>query len=171
MKTYLIDLIKDHALQRGHFVLSSGKESNYYLDCRKLTLSWQGAREVSTQIANLIFRKFPKADTIAGPTPIIGSILIISHLNGLIVRKESKDHGTRSLIEGPLKANNKIVVIEDVCTTGESALKVIKVLREAGTTVLGVICVIDREEGAKKLLFKNDIKEFYSLVTLSELGL
>lgn len=139
------------------FVLSSGKKSNYYIDCKKTTLSPKGAY----LIGNIIFDKIKatNVDGIGGLTlgadPIALSVSLVSYINkhpipAFVVRKEPKSHGTVRWIEGDLKPGGSVVVVDDVMTSGGSAMKAIKVLEDEGLKIMKVITLVDRKEGARK---------------------
>lgn len=142
------------AFKAGDFTLSSGKKSNYYIDCRKITLHPEGSR----LIAKIILEKIKglKVDAIGGLTlgadPITSSVVAISDIPGFIVRKKEKEHGTKQKIEGHIKAGWNAVIVEDVSTTGVSALQAIEAVEAAGAKVVKVISVVDREEGAAEVL-------------------
>ncbi|MDO4558815.1 MAG: orotate phosphoribosyltransferase [Planctomycetia bacterium] len=154
----LAKLIRERALQFGDFTLASGKKSTFYLDCRKVTLDSEGARLVGEGILEKLFDpELPDAvgGMAIGADPITAAVLTMAAvhgkpLRGFIVRKESKDHGTRRLVEGPVQAGETVVVLEDVVTTGGSALTAIDRVREAGLNVRGVIGLIDRNEGGRE---------------------
>lgn len=168
-------LILEKALERGEFVLASGKRSNYYIDLRKLTLDPEGVSIIS----KLLLERARElgAEAVGGPTlgadPICGALALLSKLEGkplqtFIVRKEAKAHGTEKLVEGPLLSGKRVVVIDDVATTGNSLLKSIRAVRELGCEVVGALVVVDREEGASELLAKEGVR-LESLVKVSEL--
>lgn len=149
-------LFETGAFKTGEFVLSSGKKSTFYIDCRKITLHPQGAR----LIAKIILEKIKdlKVDAIGGLTlgadPVTSSVVALSDIPGFIVRKKEKEHGTKQKIEGHLETGWKVVVVEDVATTGASALQAIEAVEAAGAKVIKVISVVDREEGATEALKK-----------------
>lgn len=142
------------AVKTGDFTLSSGKKSNIYIDCRKITLHPQGAR----LIAKIILEKIKglKVDAIGGLTlgadPITSSVVALSDIPGFIVRKKEKEHGTKQRIEGIIAPRYNVVIVEDVATTGGSALEAIKAVEELGAKVVKVISVVDREEGSASAL-------------------
>lgn len=155
----LKQLMKDvGAFKAGEFILSSGKKSNYYIDCRKITLHPEGSR----LIAKIIMEKIKglKVDAIGGLTlgadPITSAVVAISDIPGFIVRKKEKEHGTRQKIEGHIQAGWNVVVVEDVATTGGSALQAIEAVESVGAKVVKVISVVDREEGGAAALAKYD---------------
>src|SRR3989339_1892800 len=115
------------AVKTGEFTLSSGKKSNFYIDCRKVTLHPAGAKLIAKIILDKI--KGLKVDAIGGMTlgadPITSSVVAFSEIPGFIVRKKEKEHGTKQKIEGLIKTGFNVVVVEDVATTGASALQAI----------------------------------------------
>jgi orotate phosphoribosyltransferase len=148
-------LLKDTgAVKTGDFTLSSGKKSNLYIDCRKITLHPQGAK----LIAKIILEKIKglKVDAIGGLTlgadPITGAVVALSDIPGFIVRKKEKEHGTKQKIEGIIAPGYNVVIVEDVATTGASALQAIEAVEAIGAKVVKVISVVDREEGAVQAL-------------------
>ncbi len=150
----LLDLFCQLAYKEGDFVLSSGQRSSYYINGKQVTLHPQGALAVG----RLLLSQLPiETEAVAGLTlgadPIVSAVSVVSALEnrpipGLIIRKEAKGHGTMAYIEGPsLPAGAKVVVLEDVVTTGQSAMKAVDRLREAGYTVEQVISIVDRQQG------------------------
>ena len=151
-------LFETGAFKTGEFTLSSGKKSNFYIDCRKITLHPEGSRLIAKIIMDKI--KNLKVDAIGGLTlgadPITSSVVSISDIPGFIVRKKTKEHGTKQKIEGHIKSGWNVVVVEDVATTGASALQAIEAVEAAGAKVVKVISVVDHEEGAKETLKNYD---------------
>ena len=147
--------IEKKALTFGKFKLSAGGTSNYYFDGRLLTLDPEGAYLTAKCLIPIVNKS--GANFIAGPTlgadPIVASVAAVSYLektpiSALIVRKEAKGHGTQAWIEGPLPpVGSKVVVLEDVVTTGGSAIKAAEKLRDAGYIVERVVAIVDRQEG------------------------
>lgn len=165
----LVALIREKALQLGQFKLASGKMSNYYLDCRKVTLDARGANLIAEGMLELLERDFPDAvgGMAIGADPITAAIITIAgqrgrHLAGFIVRKEAKQHGTGRDVEGPIQPGMRAVIVEDVVTTGGSALAAIEKAEAAGLKVVGVLGIIDRLEGGREALAAKG----YSLRTL-----
>ena len=173
MKEELLELLKKDAYKKGDFTLSSGKTSEHYVNCKPVTLSGRGLT-----LASLLILMHVETDVVAGLTlgadPLVSGVSLVSALdrrliNGLIVRKEAKGHGTQAWIEGPLpKEGTKITVLEDVTTTGGSAIKAVEKLREAGYVVDRVVTIIDREEGADALMKETEL-ELCSIFKLSDL--
>jgi len=159
LKEELIELLKTkEAVKFGDFTLSSGKKSDFYVDCRKITLHPQGARLIAQIILEKI--KGSKVDAIGGLTlgadPITSSVVALSDIPGFIVRKKEKEHGTRQKIEGIIESGFNVVIVEDVATTGASALQAIEAVEAVGAKVVKVIAVVDREEGAAEALKNYD---------------
>jgi orotate phosphoribosyltransferase len=157
----LHQLLLDLSLQRGEFTLASGRTSSYYLDCRRTTLHPEGAWLVAAVILDCIAANALRAEAIGGLTlgadPIAAAVAAVSHHQGrplpaFIVRKASKDHGTRRRIEGATVAGKTVIVVDDVVTTAESTLEAIGAVREAGGVVSAAICLVDREEGGTERL-------------------
>ncbi len=161
-KSRLLYLLKKNAFFKKKIILSSGKESSYYIDGRLITLSGEGAYLSAKLILDNI--KKDKIQAIGGPTigadPIIGAIAALSFLekkpmNTFLIRKASKKHGRKKQIEGPiLKKGSKVIVVDDVATSGGSIVDALKVLRRKGIKVKKAIALVDRQEGAEERLTK-----------------
>ena len=175
MKEELLELLKKDAYKKGDFKLSSGKTSEHYVNCKPVTLSGRGLT-----LASLLMLMHVETDCVAGLTlgadPLVTGVSIVSALdkrliNALIVRKEPKGHGTQAWIEGPLpKEGTKITVLEDVITTGGSAIQAVKRLRDAGYVVDRVVSIIDRQEdGEADTAMKLAGLELISIFKLDEL--
>ncbi|MHC5727770.1 MAG: orotate phosphoribosyltransferase [Nostoc sp.] len=170
----LLDLFCQLAYQEGDFLLSSGLRSSYYVNKTQVTLHPQGALAVG----RLLFALLP-VDTEAvggltlGADPIVTAVSIVSvyenrPIPALIIRKEAKGYGTKAYIEGPSLAEGaKVVVLEDVVTTGQSALKAVERLQDAGYTVNQVISLVDREQGGGELYQSAGLK-FETLFSIQE---
>nr|WP_202865292.1 orotate phosphoribosyltransferase [Synechococcus elongatus] len=154
----LLDLLCDRAYREGDFLLSSGQRSTYYINGKQVTLHPQG----SVAVGRLLAARLPQEITaVAGLTlgadPIVTAVSVVAAYAGrdltpLIVRKEAKGHGTQAYIEGPeLPAGTAIAVLEDVVTTGGSALKAVTRLRDAGYVVDRVLALVDRQQGGAEL--------------------
>lgn len=155
MKNELKKLLKTTgAVKFGDFTLSSGKKSDFYVDCRKVTLHPQGAKLIGKVILEKI--KGLKIDAVGGLTlgadPIIGAVITLGNIPGFIVRKKAKEHGTGQKIEGLIEKGWNVLIVEDVATTGGSAMQAIEAAEAAGANVVKVISVVDREEGAAEAL-------------------
>jgi len=162
LKQKLLTILKKDAFFRERIVLSSGKESNFYIDARLVTLTSEGAFLTASIILELI--KDQKIDAIGGPTlgadPIVGALAALSHLNHrplntFIVRQAPKSHGRMRHIEGPpIREDSQVILIDDVATTGKSLLEAIEKLKQDGIKVLKAIVLVDRQEGAAENLAK-----------------
>ena len=158
----LFGLLKANALVKGKVTLSSGKESDHYFDARLVTLSAAGAYHTGCIILDMIREDAP--DAIGGPTlgadPMVGAIACLSHeqgrpLNTFIIRKSPKAHGKQQQVEGPLlKKGARVILIDDVATTGKAFVESIEILSRMDVKVIKAICVIDRQEGAGAALAK-----------------
>ena len=171
----LYDIIKTKSFVRGHVVLASGKESDHYFDMKPSMFDPEGAE----LLAELIYARLAgsAADIVGGlemgAVPLITPISIVSRragkpLPGFFVRKTVKDHGTKKLIDGLSDVKGKrVVIVEDVTTTGGSAMKAVEALTAAGATIVLVISILDREEGAAAL-YANAGIPFQSLFKASD---
>lgn len=163
-KEQLKKLLKETgAVKTGEFTLSSGKKSNFYVDCRRVTLHPEGAKLIGQIILDKI--KGLKVDAIGGLTlgadPIVGAVVTLGDIPGFIVRKQAKEHGTKQKIEGLIEPGWKVAIVEDVSTTGASAMEAIKAAEEAGAEVAKVISVVDRQEGAAETLKDYDFEAIF----------
>ncbi len=150
----LLKVFREQAILRGKFTLASGKESSYYFDGRMVTLWPEGAYLIGKKIFQICNEA--KAEAVGGMTmgadPIAASVALVSHLEGnpipaFIVRAGVKEHGTQKRIEGPLKADCRVAIVDDVITSGGSVLRSIEAVEEKGCHVVKVIVVLDRQEG------------------------
>jgi orotate phosphoribosyltransferase len=171
----LIEHITKHSLKKGDFTLASGQKSNYYINGKMSTLDARGAYLVARTFLAMIADDVP--DAIGGLTlgadPIVGSMLALAGLEdleikGFIVRKATKDHGTKSLVEGPMDGVEKVVIIEDVVTTGGSSMKAIEAVEKLGCRVTRVLAVVDREQGGQENLKEKGYR-LESIFTAKEL--
>jgi len=173
MKEELLELLKKDAYKKGEFTLSSGKTSEHYVNCKPVTLTGRGLT-----LTSLLMLKELDAGIVGGLTlgadPLVSGVSLVSALDGrlvnaLIVRKEAKGHGTQAWIEGPeLSKGTKVTVLEDVVTTGGSAIKAAEKLRDAGYVVERVVAMVDREEGGAEAMKEAGL-ELHSLFLLKEL--
>jgi len=174
-RSELFELLKTQAFSRGKFILSSGKESSFYLDARLVTLSAPGAYLTARIMLDMI--KDDRLDAIGGPTlgadPMVGAIASLSHqagrpVNTFIIRKQPKAHGKQQQIEGPLlKEGASVVIIDDVATTGKAFVESIEVLQKMNIRIIKAVCVIDRGEGAREALAKYKVP-LESIFTIAE---
>ena len=176
-KEALKEVVREKALEFGDFVLASGKKASFYLDCRKVTLDSRGARLVAQGILQLIGDELPDAigGMAIGADPITASILTEADmqgksLRGFIVRKEAKGHGKGNQVEGPVDSGDRVIIVEDVVTTGGSSLKAIEYVEAAGLKVERVIAIIDRLEGGEAAFLERGCW-FKSLLTVQDFGI
>jgi len=159
----LHDLLVRHAYQKRKVTLASGKESDFYVDCRGVVLSAEGHSLVGKLLLNLVWLIDPHVQAIGGLTmgadPLASAIALTSWneqrpLGAFLVRKEPKGHGTAQWCEGLqlLPPGARAVVVEDVITTGASSMRAVERAREAGLQVSGVAALVDREEGGRENL-------------------
>ncbi|WP_456322051.1 orotate phosphoribosyltransferase [Palaeococcus sp. (in: euryarchaeotes)] len=173
MKEALVKMIFDEGCIRfGHFVLTSGRESDYYIDIKKLITNPKALKLIAGLMKEEADKMGIAFDKVAGPelgaVPIATALALESNKPLLIVRKKKKEHGTGKQIEGEVVPGDRILLVEDVTTTGGSVLRAAKVLEDAGAHVKGIFVVVDREEGAKDALAGKGYT-LIPLVSVSEL--
>jgi len=175
VKQVLLDLLCTKAYKVGDFTLSSGQKSSYYINGKLVTLDPMGA----VAIARLMLAELPPevagvAGLTLGADPMVSAISVVSVYEGrplpaLIIRKEAKGHGTQAYIEGPeFPSGSSIVVIEDVVTTGQSALQAVTRLQDAGYAVDSILALVDREQGGAQTYADLGLK-FKALFTIADL--
>jgi len=147
----LLGLLAHKSFRLGEFKLSSGGTSDYYIDCRTTTLDAKGARLTGEVFVDEIRQRGWKPQAIGGLTmgadPIVVAVSVVSgELNGFLVRKAEKQHGTGQRIEGFREKGTRVVIVDDVCTTGASTVQAIEAAREFGFQVVGAMCLVEREE-------------------------
>jgi orotate phosphoribosyltransferase len=147
----LLRLLAHKSFKLGEFKLSSGGTSDYYIDCRTTTLDAKGSRLSGEVFLEEIRRRGWKAQAVGGLTmgadPIVVAVAVVSgELNGFLVRKAEKQHGTGQRIEGFREKAASVVIVDDVCTTGASTVQAIEAAREFGFNVVGAMCLVEREE-------------------------
>lgn len=173
----LKQLLREKSLTRGRFILSSGKESDYYLDCKLTTLDPRGALLTGYTIYELLKREGIHADAIGGPEigaiPIATMVAAVSEIEkdplpAFLVRKDRKAHGRQRRIEGiDLEKVRNVVVVDEVCTEGTSIEWALQAVEEEGLKVLAVISLVDREQGGSEKLRKK--YRYFSIFTAREL--
>ena len=173
----LLDLIKSDAVVHGTVTLSSGREADYYLDCRRITLSGRAAPLVGRVLLDLT--NDLDFDAVGGLTmgadPVATAMLHAAAAQGrtldaFVVRKEAKAHGLQRRIEGPDVTGRRVLVVEDTSTTGGSPLTAVQALREAGATIAGVATIVDRATGAGEKIAAEGLDYRYAY-GLDDLGL
>jgi orotate phosphoribosyltransferase len=167
-------LLEERGLLEGPVLLSTGQTSNFYFDCRRVTLNSEGASLVADAFLAVIDSLPQRPDAIGGLThgadPIIGAVQMRAlehgeHYEAFYVRKAPKEHGTRQWIENPPERGSKVVIVDDVVTTGRSIILAIDKAREIGCTVVAVIALVDREQGGGEVIREvcADYRFIYSL--------
>lgn len=162
----LLSLLARLSFRLGEFKLSAGGSSDYYIDCRITTLHAEGGRLTGHAILDLLEAKGIEADAVGGLTmgadPIVSNVATASAwravsfpgsplLHGFLVRKAEKAHGTARRIEGFCREGARVVIVDDVCTTGASTVAAIEAAREAGMKVAAVVCIVEREEAGGRV--------------------
>ena len=179
-KPRLVELVKELAVVHGKVTLSSGIESDYYVDLRRATLHHEAAPLIGKVMLDLIdSANLGHIDAVGGLTmgadPVATAILHQAAargrvLNAFVVRKQAKQHGMARQVEGPDVAGKNVVVLEDTSTTGASPLTAAEALQNAGANVLAIATVVDRNTGAKEAIESKGFR-YYSAISLSDLGL
>ena len=163
----LVTLLAERSARQGTFTLASGRVSTLYIDARMTTMSPEGLPLIGQLGLATINSAGWKPQAVGGLTlgadPISYAISYASSttsnpIRAFTVRKALKSHGTGKLIEGPFNAGDRVVVVEDVITTGGSALKAVEAIREAGGQILGVLALVDREEGGREALEREGLE-------------
>src|SRR5580693_7121709 len=147
----LLRLLAHKSFRLGEFKLSSGGTSDYYIDCRTTTLDARGSRLTGEVFLEEVGQRGWKPQAIGGLTmgadPIVVAVSVVSgELHGFLVRKAEKQHGTGQRIEGFREKGARVVIVDDVCTTGASTVQAIEAAREFGFQVVGAMCLVEREE-------------------------
>ena len=181
----LLSLLASTSFRLGQFKLSSGGTSDYYIDCRTTTLHAEGGRLTGHAILELLEQHGIEADAVGGLTlgadPIVSNVATASAwraisspdaplLHGFLVRKAEKAHGTGRRIEGFCREGARVVIVDDVCTTGASTVAAIESAREAGMRVAAVVCIVEREEARGRPAVETAAEEapFLRLFTANE---
>jgi len=154
----LFELLKSRSFVRGEVILASGEKSDYYFDGRMVAVHPEGAFVIGEVIYELI--RDLNVDAVGGlavgAVPLVTSTVIscFNHglrMEGFWVREEAKSHGTRKHVEGKLPDSARVVILEDVVTSGSSVMKAIRAVEEKGATVIRIVALVDRERGARQL--------------------
>lgn len=175
----LLRLLHQRSVRHGDFTLASGAKSTYYIDARPTTMSAEGLELIGRLGLAVLRTKGWVPSGVGGLTmgadPVAYAIALASRqappvVDAFSVRKEAKGHGTKRRVEGNFRPGDAVVVVEDVITSGGSALQAIAAVEEEGGTVLGVLAVVDREQGGREKLTERGYG-VAALVTVTELGL
>ena len=172
----LLRLLATKSFRLGEFKLASGSTSDYYIDCRTTTLHARGAQLTGRVFLEEIQARGWKADAVGGLTlgadPIVVAVAVTSGaIDGFLVRKAEKQHGMGRRIEGFQRKGARVVIVDDVCTTGGSTIQAIRAAREFGFDIVGVICLVEREEaGGREAVEKAAAPaKFVAVFTASEI--
>ncbi len=172
----LLQVFKEHAILHGDFTLSSGLKSSYYFDGRLVTLWPEGAYLIGKKIYQIL--KKARVEVVGGMTmgadPMVTAVAVVSHLEGkpipaFIVRAETKGHGTRKHIEGPLKKGSRVAILDDVITTGGSVLRAIEAAEAEGCNVVKVVVLLDRHQGGSDEIRRRGY-DFQSILSADAAG-
>jgi len=175
----LIALVHSKSLKRGTFRLASGRQASFYLDAKQVVLDAHGSMLIGQAILQRLQSLGQMPDAVGGLSigadPVTSAVVTMAGVQGIamkgfLVRKEPKEHGTKRFIEGPVEPGNRVVIVEDVITTGGSSLVAIDRALEFGLIVERVITVIDRLAGGREILAARGIP-LESLVTIRDLGI
>lgn len=173
-RSQLKKILRENSITHGDFTLVSGLKSSYYIDGKKTTFDAAGAYYVGLLVYEEISNLSQTVDSIGGPTmgadPIVTAAGMVSFLKDnpfriFAVRKEAKKHGAQKLIEGNFKEGDRVVIVEDVITTGGSVFQAIEAVERSGGTVEAVIVVVDRNQGGRE----NMEKKGYTFISLFEI--
>jgi orotate phosphoribosyltransferase len=156
----LIELLRTRSFERRRVTLASGRQSDFFIDCKQTALTAEGHALIGEVLFELL-DQIPECRAVAGVElggcPLASAVSLVSYqrgrpLDALYVRKERKDHGTAKLVEGDksLPAGLPVALLEDVVTTGGSSLRAVRALEEAGAKVVGILALVDRQEGARE---------------------
>lgn len=173
----LISLFRERALRFGDFTLASGQKSSYYLDGKQITLHSRGLRLVSEGLLELLrdIQYTAIGGMSIGADPIIGGVITVAAeqgqtLKGFLIRKEAKGHGTNRFVEGPVEPGERVVIVDDVVTTGGSALLAAQRIREFGCEVVQAVGIVDRLQGGAAAFAGQDL-QLRSLLTIEDFGI
>ena len=173
----LRELLDARAARTGEITLSTGAKSNFYFDCKPVTLSADGAYLVGMAFLDALDDLPEHPEAVGGRTlgadPIVSAMVVLSHvrgrpIQGFYVRKEPKSHGTKRLIENPPKSGAKVVIVDDVVTSGGSVLKAVAEARAAGCEVVRVMALVDREEQDGKARILREVDDYVPLFRRSD---
>lgn len=159
----LLALLREHSFARRKVILASGRESDFFIDCKQTVLRAEGHALVGALMLEEALQLAPRPRAVCGVElggcPLASAVALVSFLRGepldaVYVRKQAKDHGSRRLLEGDdaVEPGSPVVVVEDVTTTGASALRAVDALRERGFVVVGIVTVVDRLEGGREAI-------------------
>ena len=178
----LKNVLLERAIMHGNFKLSSGGHSTFYINCRKASMSYDGMVAIGNCIVNYVVANGLNVGVIAGPEaagiPLVSAALMVGHpssyrFNGCFVRKGIREHGTKNMIEGHMPTSaDRVLLVEDVVTKGDSVIRALDEVRLTGATVVGVVALVDRLEGAGEKILGTGVPfaAFHDLTTLGLVG-
>jgi len=167
----LIERIRETALLYGDFTLRSGRRSNYYLDKYRLLTQPDILEALASRVAHYVDERTDRlAGAVLGGVPLVTAAALASRKPTVLVRAEQKAHGTSQQVEGALREGDRLLLLEDIATTGGQILEAARLLREMGAQVRAIVAVIDREEGARHNIEQAGYT-FHSLLRSADLGL
>lgn len=173
----LRDLLATRARQTGEITLSTGTKSNFYFDCKLVTLDAEGAYLAGLAFLDALDQLPERPDAVGGLTlgadPIVSAMIVLSRvrncpIQGFYVRQQPKGHGTKRLIENPPGQEAKVVIVDDVVTSGRSLLQAVKAAREAGYRVVGAMALVDREEKHGAANIRREVEHFIPIFRRSD---
>ncbi|MEB2313992.1 MAG: orotate phosphoribosyltransferase [Sorangiineae bacterium] len=158
----LVELLRERSFERRRVILASGRESDFFIDCKQTVLTAEGHALVGELMFDAL-AELPECDAVGGVElggcPLASAVSLVSHQRGrdlpaLYVRKAQKDHGSKKLVEGDkaLRPGLRVALLEDVVTTGGSSLRAVEALRAAGAEVVGIVALVDRLEGGAETI-------------------
>jgi orotate phosphoribosyltransferase len=158
----LVELLRERSFERRKVILASGRESDFFIDCKQTALTAEGHALIGELMLDAL-SQLPECQAVGGVElggcPLASAVALVSHQRGrdlpaLYVRKARKDHGTAKLVEGDkaMTPGIKVALLEDVITTGGSSLKAVEILKTAGAEVVGIVALVDREEGGAETI-------------------
>jgi orotate phosphoribosyltransferase len=172
-KAQLAAFVKKRGVQFGEFKLKSGATASYYIDCRRFTIG-PDMTALATAFAEVLKKEVVVYDAVGGPAlgacPLVMGVSMLTQKRACFVRSDAKDHGKSDLVIGSIQKGDKVVVLEDVTTSGESLMAAADALKDFGCIVMHAITLVDRGTGAASL-FKSREIPFTSLLTIEDLGL
>jgi len=174
----LLEILKKKSFKRGHFQLASGGTSDYYIDGKMTAVHSEGAY----LIGEVLYERTKDLDIDAigglqvGAVPLTTAAVIGYHrhgrpMEGFWVREEIKAHGTQKQVEGGLRKGERVVIVDDVFTSGNSALRAVEAARELGCEVVLVLALVDRLQGAEELFRQNGVENYQAVFTIRDFGI